>query len=162
MHLSSSKEIRKLVPIHLASICSILIHLPGAMSFSSTACVNPAPSVLVSGAGSPIVNGAYLLRTPKVIPSAFDLVCRQNRWDTQSLWERLNGAGCWWESENGSYIYLNRGDSQWWMDSGETGLGLYVRLARGGESIDAPPADGWEPLSGSGAALPLPSVKPAS
>ncbi len=95
----------------------------------------------------------------KIIPPAFDLVCQQSRWDTLSMWERLNGNGSWWESENGSYIYLNRGDGKWWMDSGETGLGLYVRKSRGGEeTTTAPPTDGWEQLSG--AALPLPSVLP--
>ncbi len=75
------------------------------------------------------------------------------------MWERLNGNGSWWESENGSYIYLNRGDEKWWMDSGETGLRLYVRMSRGGEeTANSPPTDGWEPLSG--AALPLPTVLP--
>ena len=74
------------------------------------------------------------------------------------MWERLNGNGSWWESDNGSYIYLNRGDGKWWMDSGETGLGLYICSSRGEEPAAAPPADGWEPLSG--AALPLPTVLP--
>ena len=142
--------------IHIFLFCTFSSFLPKAMSFSSSVCVNPVPRVLVSGAGSSIVNGAYLLRTAKTIPAAFDLVCRQSRWDTRSMWERLNGNGSWWESDNGSYIYLNRGDGKWWMDSGETGLGLYVRTARSGESPNLPPADDWEMLGD--AAPPLPSV----
>ncbi len=148
--------------IRFVVLSIFLFCLQSTMSFSSTTCLSPATPVSrvsVSGAGSSIVNGDYLLRTSKVIPSAFDLVCRQSRWDTHSMWERLNGNGSWWESENGSYIYLNRGDGKWWMDSGETGLGLYVRMSLGGEeATTSPPTDGWEQLSG--AVLPLPSVLP--
>ena len=90
------------------------------------------------------------------IPFAFDMVCKKSRWNTESMWDQLNGNGAWWESDNGSYIYLNRGDGKWWMDSGETGLGLYIRNARDEESSNVPPTDGWEMLGD--ATLPLPTV----
>ena len=46
------------------------------------------------------------------------------------------------------------------MDSGETGLGLYIRKARSEESPNQPPSDGWEMLGD--AAPPLPSVTSGS
>jgi hypothetical protein len=110
--------------------------------------------VVVSGAGSSIVNGVYLLRDAAFVPSSFALVCRQSGWDDAATWSRLNGARAWWEAPNLSYIYYNRGDNQWWLDSGATGLGLYVSRAAGVGA--APPFEGWSALSDG--ALPLPIV----
>ena len=98
--------------------------------------------LIVSDAGSAVVNGVYRARGPEVIPAAFGLVCRQSRWNEQTMWTKLNGAGSWWEADNGSYIYLNRGDGQWWMDSGVTGLGLYINTARADDVGTCPPLQG--------------------
>ena len=113
--------------------------------------------VLVSGAGSAIVNGVYVRREAAAIPAAFALVCASSGWDSASTWTRLNGGRAWWESPNSSYLYFNRGDGQWWLDSGATGLGLYVSRAPGEDG--APPREGWSAL-GDGA-LPLPTVSAA-
>ena len=75
-------------------------------------------------------------------------------WAAAETWARLNGPRAWFESPRASYIYFNRGDGQWWMDSGETGLGLYV--SRAGRADVTPPRDGWE-VVGDGV-LPLPTV----
>lgn len=118
--------------------------------------------IAVEGAGEAIVNGIYTERPSAAIPEAFALVCRQNSWPVESMWQRLARGGAWWEAPNGSYIYYNHGDSTWWMDSGETGLGLYV--ARGsasqGACLTGVPSEGWRPLQG--ARMPLPTVRYSS
>ena len=116
-----------------------------------------AARVTVSGAGSGVVNGVYSRRDAAAVPAAFALVCDASGWDARATWSRLNGPRAWWEAPNGSYMYLNRGDSTWWLDSGETGLGLYVSRASG--EGDAPPRGGWAALRDG--ALPLPSVSAA-
>ena len=108
----------------------------------------------VSGAGSAIVNGAYQLRSPSVIPEAFAHVCRESKWEPRTMWTRLNGEGAWWESDNTSYVYFNKVDSKWWLDSGLTGLGLYITLA--GQRTEAPPLIGWQAM-GEGV-QPVPSL----
>lgn len=108
----------------------------------------------VSGAGSAIINGVYTLRDASVVPASFALVCRASGWGAAETWARLNGQRTWFESPSASYIYFNRGDNLWWMDSGETGLGLYV--SRAGRADATPPRDGWE-VVGDGV-LPLPTV----
>ena len=119
---------------------------------SVSAAVAP-PRVVVSGAGSNVVNGTYARRSAAAVPAAFALVCRSSGWDAAVTWSRLNGPRDWWEeTSNASYIYFNGGDRQWWLDSGETGLGLYVSSMQS----DAPPAEGWTPI-GDGV-LPLPTV----
>ena len=110
--------------------------------------------VLVSGAGSAIVNGAYTQREASVIPAAFVRVCQSSGWDAAATWARLNEQRAWWEAPNGSYLYFNSSDQLFWLDSGVTGLGLYVSGAGGAGS--APPSAGWQ-LIGLGA-LPLPSI----
>ena len=112
-----------------------------------------AARVVIAGAGSAIVNGVFSLRDAAAIPAAIALVCSSSGWNAAATWARLNGARAWWEAPNHSYVYYNSGDGQWWLDSGVTGLGLYVSSAA---SAGAPPRDGWAPL-GDGA-LPLPSV----
>ena len=113
-----------------------------------------AARVAVVGAGSVIANGIYALRDAAVVPAAFALVCEASGWAAPETWARLNGSRVWFESGNASYIYFNRGDGQWWLDSGVTGLGLYVSRAAGAGAV--PPSDGWT-LIGDGA-LPLPTV----
>lgn len=108
----------------------------------------------MTGAGSAIVNNVYALRAFTSIPAAFARVCVASSWDASATWASLNGERAWWESPNSSYMYFNLGDRRWWLDSGETGLGLYVSTASG--VGDAPPCDGWSAL-GDGA-LPLPTV----
>eukprot|EP00957_Ditylum_brightwellii_P017557 1322699-Ditylum_brightwellii.AAC.1 len=42
------------------------------------------------------------------------------------MWKRLSdGERPWFESENKSYIYWNRGDGKWWMD-GPSGSCVYI------------------------------------
>lgn len=111
----------------------------------------------ITGAGSSIVNGLYHSRHAEIIPSSFTKVCVKARWNPNDMWQQLNRGRPWWETENGSYIYFNRGDGQWWMDSGETGLGLYISRGSPCEDDDnIPPLNGWEPL-GDGE-LPLPNL----
>ena len=110
--------------------------------------------IIVEGAGSAIiVNGIYSLRDAATVPSAFALVCTSSGWDAASTWKRLNGEGKWWEAPNKSYFYFNS-DGQWWLDSGVTGLGLYVSRAAGAGAV--PPREGWAVL-GEGV-LPLPRI----
>jgi hypothetical protein len=109
--------------------------------------------VVISGAGSAIVNGVYTRRSAATVPPAFAQVCVSSGWEASVTWDRLNGPRDWWEAPNASYCYYNRGDRQWWLDSGMTGLGLYVSRAAGVGA--APPVDGWTVL-GDGE-LPLPT-----
>lgn len=68
------------------------------------------------------------------------------------MWRRLSDQVTpWWEAENESYIYYNRGDGQWWID-GPDGRGLYI--VEGGERT--PPQKGWVRLTG--AKEPCPEV----
>lgn len=103
-----------------------------------------AARVAVSGAGSAVVNGAYARRDASTVPAAFARVCVASGWDAASTWARLNGPRDWWEAPNASYMYLNRGDGLWWLDSGHTVLGLYVSRAAGAGA--APPTTAWEVL----------------
>ena len=123
-----------------------------AMSAARVAALAAPARVVVSGAGSSVVNGSYARRSASAVPAAFARVCRSSGWDAGKTWERLNGPRDWWEASNASYIYFNCGDRMWWLDSGVTGLGLYVSGVEG----SLPPVDGWK-LIGDGA-LPLPTV----
>jgi hypothetical protein len=117
-----------------------------------------AARVTVAGAGSAVVNGVFARRDAAAVPAAFARVCVDAGWDSAATWARLNGPRAWWEAENSSYFYFNRGDGKWWLDSGETGLGLYISQAAG--AGDAPPRDGWR-VVGDGH-LPLPSITVAA
>ena len=89
-------------------------------------------------------------------------MCEASGRGAAATWASLNGAREWWEAPNASYMYLNRGDGLWWLDSGETGLGMYVAKAEGAGAGAgaAPPADGWR-VMGDGK-LPLPTVAVSS
>lgn len=112
--------------------------------------------VKVQASGVAAVNAVYQERDPKVVPVGFSLTCAENSWDPEEMWLQLsNQRTPWFEAENGSYIYWNRGDGQWWIDAPD-GRGLYV--ARAPET--ATPSSGWQALPG--AALPLPQVELAA
>jgi hypothetical protein len=111
-------------------------------------------SITISGAGSVIVNGLYTPRAPEIIPHAFAHVCKKARWVPEQMWDQLNQNRVWWEALNGSYLYFNA-DGKWWLDSGETGLGLYIN--RPSDDSLLPPIAGWTAM-GDGV-LPLPLLK---
>ena len=129
------------------------------MSLAMASAAVAPTRVVISGAGSAIVNGVYARRAAAAVPAAFARVCYASGWDAAATWDRLNGPREWWEAPNNSYVYFNRGDRLWWLDSGETGLGLYVSSVAAISTtpvLEAPPVDGWTVI-GDGA-LPLPTV----
>ena len=110
-------------------------------------------TVLVQNGGTASTNGRYTAQNPAIIPAGFDHTCKEMNWDTAAMWQRLSdGKRPWFEAENGSYIYWNRGDGKWWID-GPSGAGVYIAFDDG----ETPPEDGWMALPG--AKQPLPMVK---
>eukprot|EP00747_Dinoflagellata_sp_TGD_P164019 gnl/TRDRNA2_/TRDRNA2_183389_c0_seq1.p1 gnl/TRDRNA2_/TRDRNA2_183389_c0~~gnl/TRDRNA2_/TRDRNA2_183389_c0_seq1.p1 ORF type:complete len:380 (+),score=60.59 gnl/TRDRNA2_/TRDRNA2_183389_c0_seq1:49-1188(+) len=113
----------------------------------------PTFKVSVMGAGIEAVNGEYEVRDAAKIPEKFALVCQQNGWNTQDMWQKLadpqNPRTVWFEAPNKSYIYFNAADGHWWLD-GPDGLGVYkARASR--FAVPAFPrgsggAFGWFPL----------------
>jgi len=99
---------------------------------------------VMGSAQVPEINGDYLAMDPSTeIPRGFDLVCKQQGWDTNDMWKRLNGvdskADTWFKhSENDSYVYWNKSDQSWWID-GPDGNGVWI--VKG--PSHAPPAHGW-------------------
>lgn len=98
---------------------------------------------VMSSGETPAINGDYLPKNPREIPTGFASVCHNQGWDTMSTWARLNGVNpasdTWYaHSENNSYIYWNKNDGKWWID-GPDGGGVWI--------VDgpshAPPAHGW-------------------
>jgi hypothetical protein len=78
------------------------------------------------------------------------------------MWQQLsNQVTPWWELENESYIYFNKGDGKWWID-GPDGSGLYIlRAPEGTPAVGAttlPPREGWQLLHT--AESPAPVVEP--
>jgi len=72
------------------------------------------------------------------------------KWDSEQMWQKLsNQESPWYEAENGSYIYWNTNDGQWWIDAPD-GRGVYVVKA----SPDSLPAQGWQLLQGAKAPAP--------
>jgi hypothetical protein len=156
--LDKPRRIRLTLHSRLFSRTNLLaVSLLGAMHAPAARAVTTCSrTVVVSGAGSSVVNGAYVSRPAEVIPASFTLVCRQSKWDATAMWQKLNRGAPWWETENGSYFYLNKGDGKWWLDSGVTGLGLYISSAAGAGE-DVPPTTGWLQI-GDGE-LPLPTLR---
>ena len=114
-------------------------------------------SVRIAAAGVQSVVGLYQQRDPRShIPAAFAKVCEQMRWDPLPTWRKLSDQTLpWFLHDNGSYIYKNTGDGQWWIDE-PSGGGVYV--ARSEDVL--PPASGWEALSQGGSAqAPMPKVE---
>lgn len=112
----------------------------------------------VDGSGTEAVNRVYLERDPRIIPLGFSLTCAENAWDSEEMWKQLsNQKTPWYEAENGSYIYWNKGDGQWWIDAPD-GKGVYVAKA----PDSTPPAKGWVSLPGAPAPLPVVRVEASS
>ena len=101
----------------------------------------PIASIVVSGAGDSRVDGEYSATSASVVPAGFGKVCEQNGWDTQQMWQKLNGKGSWFSADTGAYIYWNRSDRSWWIDEPE-GHGVYKVAG----PAHAPPQVGWSPL----------------
>lgn len=92
--------------------------------------------VLVNNAGFHPVNGMYHRHSHDTIPKSFKMVCENEGWQTQKVWQKLNGQKDWYKHEiNDSYIYFNDADKQWWID-GPDGLGVYKSPG----PLNAPPA----------------------
>ena len=111
---------------------------------STAAAAAAAKSVVVRGGGLSAINMAYAARDPAVVPAGFARTCLEMSWPALATWRQLSdGKRPWFEAENESYIYFNRGDGQWWIDS-PSGAGAYVAKS----DSDGPPATGWSVLPG--------------
>lgn len=116
---------------------------------------NLVSSIRIVNSGGPrsdrsafdVLEGRYLhVDGTTHVPDGFDLVCKQQGWDTQDMWRRLNGGEQlrWFKHEsNDSYIYWNKSDGKWWID-GPDGGGVWKATG----PSHAPPATGWELITG--------------
>ena len=97
----------------------------------------------VEGAGVPEVVGTYEARRPDQVPEGFARTCREMGWDVQQTWAKLAMKDVpWYESENGSYVYLHV-ERQWWIDA-PSGAGVYIA-----DDVDGRvPQQGWQMLRG--------------
>ena len=112
-------------------------------------------TVVVENAGSSGVNGLYEERDPSEIPEGFAFACKNMNWDSVVMWDQLtNKKSPWFEKEDGSYIYFNRGDGKWWIDNSEGG-GVYIAQAETG-TPRFPEQKGYKLLPG--AMKPAPNV----
>ena len=115
--------------------------------------------VSASGSGGHVgsadgVVGSYGQRDVNKIPHGFGKVCKQMGWPVEVTWTRLcDQALPWFEHENGSYIYRNTADGQWWIDA-PSGGGVYVVQS----TASLPPRDGWKALPDYGK-QPLPQLE---
>eukprot|EP00960_Hanusia_phi_P009683 281825-Hanusia_phi.AAC.1 len=127
----------------LLAICLVSCTLASLNAFGS--CMSGAMQagrVIIQQSGVAAVNGVYRRREVSSIPAAFSKVCDENQWDSASTWRRLaDESKAWFEHDNGSYIYRNKQDGQWWID-GPDGYGVYI--AR--DASDVPPRGGWKAL----------------
>ena len=116
----------------------ILVAARQASSLSNT--MSKAPQqISIRSAGFQHVNGVYEQQSPTNIPAGFDRTCRAMNWNTEQMWKQLSDQSRpWYEAENESYVYWNRGDGKWWID-GPSGAGIYI------VKNDAlfPPKIGW-------------------
>jgi len=111
-------------------------------------------ALTVKSSGVQAVNHKYDQRNPTVIPEGFAITCRAMGWNTKDMWLQLSDQKTpWFEAENGSYIYWNKGDGKWWIDAPDGG-GVYVAKAPN----TLPPANGWVSLSPKNGALPVVDV----
>merc|ERR1712216_411629 len=94
--------------------------------------------IVIAGAGVDEVNEEYVATDASQIPNGFDLVCRQQGWDSIAMWTKLNGKSPWYCAHNGAYIYWNLQDKNWWIDA-PNGDGVYKAPAL----PHAPPQVGW-------------------
>ena len=111
----------------------------------------PQATVRVVAAGVASVVGSYAQRSPKKsIPDGFAAVCTQQRWSIEATWKQLCDFDApYFEHENGSYMYRNIADGQWWIDE-PNGGGVYVALSQD----KLPPSTGWKALSDGKSPLP--------
>jgi hypothetical protein len=109
--------------------------------------------VRIAGSGAQDVNQVYTERNPDVVPVGFSLTCAEMSWDSEQMWMKLsNQKSPWYEADNGSYIYWNQNDGQWWIDAPD-GKGVYIVKGAPTEL----PTSGWKALPG--APNPLPKVE---
>jgi hypothetical protein len=108
------------------------------VDFPSIASLNTAGHVFQT------LTGKFAKQDAAVIPSSFDKVCQENKWDTRATWNKLNGKASWFAHANGSYIYFNKADGKWWLD-GPDGLGVFTAGPKG-VVAHAVPSQGWEPI----------------
>jgi len=104
--------------------------------------------ILVLGSGVSEVNEEYIATDASIIPDGFEKVCKQQGWNSEDMWKKLNNEQTWYRARNNAYIYWNNADSCWWIDQ-PNGAGVFK--ARG--TRWAPPQIGWQVL-GSGAKFP--------
>jgi hypothetical protein len=111
------------------------------------------PSLQLSMAEDRDINGLYIARDPRSIPSGFVRMCgKAGGYAPRPLWDDLtNGITPWFESKNGCFIYFNCHDSKWWMDDS---LGSPRFLAVPDGSLLLPPTAGWVTLTGRRAGVP--------
>ena len=99
--------------------------------------------ISVKSAGFQEVNGIYRPQSPSTIPAGFDRTCRAMNWNTEQMWNQLAQSNLqWFEADNKSYIYWNKGDGKWWID-GPSGAGVYIVK----NDAILPPKSGWISLS---------------
>merc|ERR1711962_4508 len=105
---------------------NILVSLSDSIDIKCWHLLSKMRGLTVSNAGFDPVNGKYLSQPHTLVPESFDLVCRQQGWDTAQMWSKLNGQREWYKHQlNESYVYYNNADSKWWID-GPDGLGVYI------------------------------------
>jgi len=97
--------------------------------------------IVVAGASEDSVNGEYEATPAAETPAGFAAVCRQNRWDVATTWQKLNAGATWFRAANDAYIYFNQADKHWWIDAPE-GHGVFKARA----PAHAPPQLGWAAL----------------
>jgi hypothetical protein len=121
---------------------SLLLITRQAFSLSPTtmtSSIKVPKQISIRSAGFNAVNGVYQQKHPTVIPSGFDRTCRSMNWDTAQMWNQLSDQRRpWYEAENESYVYWNKGDGKWWID-GPSGAGVYIVKNAGW----VPPKSGW-------------------
>jgi len=109
--------------------------------------------ISITNAGHQAVNGIYYLKSASIIPRGFERTCISMNWNTQQMWNQLSDSSRpWYEAENDSYIYWNKGDGKYWID-GPSGAGIYIVK----DSSELPPKTGWISLDKS--YEPIPTVE---
>ena len=139
------------------AITSFLFHEIPTLSLSTSYhnCANTMKQkIIVQSAGCALVNGIYEEKPPTQIPAGFDRTCKSMSWNTEKLWKQLSDQQRpWYEAENESYIYWNKGDGKWWIDE-PSGGGVYI--VKNDDTL--PPKNGWISLSTKYNPLPLVEV----
>mmetsp|Transcript_30956 Transcript_30956/g.40517 ORF Transcript_30956/g.40517 Transcript_30956/m.40517 type:complete len:148 (-) Transcript_30956:121-564(-) len=128
-----------------------ILYLNSALFMQRFAHSMSIEKVVVKSAGKLAVNGVYTSQDPKVIPEGFARTCRKMGWTPSEMWRKLSDQKRpWFEAENESYMYWNRGDGKWWMDE-PSGSGVYV--CKSDDKL--PPKFGWTSLMGVNERIPV-------